>query len=355
MNKAELTALIDQIEQPGHLTQAQRERLLAGVDSPWWLSVLLGLAAWVASLFLISSLLGPSMLFLEGPLAMGLAGLLLLVGGLWLFGRPGVVREQMGLAFALAGQGLLVYVLADSIGSTVPLRSAASFCLPLSAALLLVPGSLLYHRLCSLLVLASIAVLLQSGPGLALFGLLLAGAATISWLRRSRWAAGRQASRLRALTDAATLMALLLALYGHQSLLAAMTGQMFVAAAPPAVWLLIYAGPGLLLLVTLGWLLRGQSVGTRSAALLAAGLLLLLTYQAPGLLISAALGLAVFHASSRSWSVVVPAFSLFYLGEFYYSLHLSLLHKSLLLCASGLVLLGIRQGLLRLSWRQAWH
>lgn len=353
MNKAELFALIDQIEQCSHLTQAQRDRLLAGVDSPWWLSVLLGLAAWVAALFLIGSLLGPSMLFLTSPLALGLAGLLLLGGGLWLFGRPGVFREQMGLAFALAGQGLLVYVLADSMGPTELLRSAASFCLPLSAALLLAPGPTLYHRVCGLLVLGSIAVLLHSGPALAVYGLVLACAATSSWLLRSRWASGRQAARLRALTDAATLMALLLALHGHQGLLDAMAGQMPMAAAPPGVWLLIHAGPGVLLLLTLGWLLRGQSVSTRSAALLAAGLLLLLTYQAPGLLISCALGLAVFHASSRSWSLVVPAFGLFYLGAFYYSLHLSLLHKSLLLCASGLLLLGIRQGLLRLFWRQA--
>ncbi|MFO7706358.1 MAG: DUF4401 domain-containing protein [Halopseudomonas sp.] len=353
MNKADLFALIDQIEQRSHLTQAQRDQLLAGVDSPWWLSVLLGLAAWVASLFLIGSLLGPSMVLLEGPLAMGVAGLLLLGGGLWLFGRPGVFREQMGLAFALAGQGLLVYVLADSMGPTEPLRSAASFCLPLSAALLLAPGPTLYHRVCGLLVLGSIAVLLQSGPGLALFGLLLAGVATSSWLLRSRWASGRQASRRRALTDAATLIALLLALYGHQGLLEALTGHMFVAAAPPGVWLLIHAGPGVLLLLTLGWLLRGQSMGMRSAALLAAGLLVLLTYQAPGLLISCALGLAVVHASSRSWSLAVPAFGLVYLGEFYYSLHLSLLHKSLLLCASGLLLLGIRQGLLRLFWSRA--
>lgn len=350
MNKTDLCVLIDQIEQCSHLTQAQRDRLLAGVDSPWWLSVLLGLAAWVASLFLIGSLLGPSMLFLEGPLALGLAGLLLLAGGLWLFGRPGVFREQMGLAFALAGQGLLVYVLADSMGPSEPLRTAASFCLPLSAALLLAPGPTLYHRVCGLLVLGSIAVLLHSGPALALFGLLLAGAATCSWLLRRRWATGRQASRLRALTDAATLMALLLALYGHQGLLDAMTGQMPLAAAPPGVWLLLHAGPGVLLLLTLGWLLRGQSVVARSAALLAAGLLILLTYQAPGLLISLALGLCVYHASSRSWTLLVAAFALFYLGEFYYSLHLSLLHKALLLCASGLLLLVIRLGMKRLFW-----
>ena len=62
MNKAEVQTLLDQIQRPAGLSQEQRERLSAGVDSPWWLSVLLGLAAWVSSLFLIGSLVGPSLL-----------------------------------------------------------------------------------------------------------------------------------------------------------------------------------------------------------------------------------------------------------------------------------------------------
>ncbi|WP_022961948.1 DUF4401 domain-containing protein [Halopseudomonas pelagia] len=350
MDKADLQYLLAHIQQRTGLSEEQRTRLLAGVDSPWWLSVLLGLAAWVSSLFLMGSLLGPSALLLDGPVGIGLAGLLMLCAGLWLFGRMGVFFEQMGLAFALGGQGLLVYVLADAMGSSEALRSAAIVCLPLSAILLLGPGSMLYRRICGLLVLGSIAVLLESGPGLALYGLLLACVATVSWLRRLHWAGDGLALHLRALSDAATLMALLLAMYGHQGVLDAMTGHMSVLTVSPGVWLLIHAGPGLLLLLTLAWLLRGQPVKARSAGLLAAGLLILLTYQAPGLLISLALGLCVYHAGSRSWCMVVPAFALFYLGEFYYSLHLSLLHKSLLLCASGFLLLVIRLGMRRLFW-----
>lgn len=351
MNKAEVQTLLDQIQRPAGLSQEQRERLSSGVDSPWWLSVLLGLAAWVSSLFLIGSLVGPSVMLLDGPVGMGLAGMLMLCAGLWLFGRPGVFPEQMGLAFALGGQGLLVYVLADAMAASDELRSAAIVCLPLSAGLLLAPGSMLFRRLCALLVFASIAVLLGSGPGLTLYGLLLACMAIVSWLLRSSWVSASYALHLRALTDAATLMALLLALYGHQGLLDVMSQHTSAITAPAGVWLLIHLGPGSLLLLTLGWLLRSESVRTRIAVLLAVGIVLLLTYQAPGLLISCALGLAVYHAGSRSWSVLVPAFALFYLAEFYYSLHISLLHKSLLLCASGLSLLAIRHGLKSLLWR----
>lgn len=352
MNRVELRSLLEQIQRPIGLTQEQGERLLSGVDSPWWLSVLLGLAAWVSSLFLIGSLVGPWVLLLDGPLGLGLAGLLMLCAGLGLFGRSGVFAEQMALAFALSGQGLLVYVLADATGSSESLRSAAIVCLPMSAGLLLARGSMLYRRICALLALGSVAALIDSGPGLSLYGLLLACLATGSWLQRSRWATAKYAVRLRALTDAATLMALLLAMYGHQGVLDAIMSQnMPLRAVSPGVWLLIHAGPGSLLMLTLGWLLRGKSIKARSTALLAAGLLVLLTNQAPGLLISCALGLAVYHASSRSWSLVVPAFTVLYLGEFYYSLHISLLYKSLLLCASGLLLLAIRQGLKSLFWR----
>lgn len=351
MNMTDWQDLLDHTQQRTGLSEAQRVRLLSGVASPWWLSVLLGLAAWASSLFLIAALAGPSALLVEGPVGLGLAGLLMLCAGLWLFGRAGVFFEQMALAFALAGQGLLVYVLAELAGPSGAIRAAAIACLPLSASLLLMPGSMLYRRICGLLILGSIAVLLGSGPALALYGLLLACIATLAWLSRVHWAGGQHALRLRALTDAATLTALLLAVHGHQGLLNAITGLMPVLSAPAGVWLLIHAGPAVLVLLTIGWLLRRQPIQARYAALLSAGVLILLTYQAPGLLISLALGLSVYHAGSRSWSLVVPAFALFYLAGFYYSLHITLLHKSLLLCASGLLLLAIRQGLQRLMWR----
>lgn len=353
MRKADVRSLLEHIQQAVDLRAEQRERLLAAVATPWWLSVLLGLAAWVSSLFLIASLVGPSALLVEGPAGMGLAGLLLLCAGLWLFRRAGVFFEQMGLAFALGGQGLLVYVLADVTGSGDTLRTAALVCLPLSTSLLLAPGSMLYRRICGLLALGSLAALLESGPELALFGLLLACVAILAWLSRVHWAGSRHALRLRAITDALTLMALLLAIFGHQDLLNATSGLALSSAAPAGVWLPVQLGPGVLLLLTLGWLLRNQSLLRRCVAQLTVGVLILLTYQAPGLLLGLALGLAVYHAGSRSWCLVVPAFTLFYLGEFYYSLHITLLHKSLMLCGSGLLLLVIRQVLRIRFWRLA--
>lgn len=343
MNRSEWQGLLERAEQAGGLDQARRERLLDAVDAPWWLSVLLGLAAWVASLFLIGSLIGPWVLLVDGPLGMGLAAVLMLGFGLWLFARSGVFREQMALAFALAGQGLLVHVLADNWGSGDSFRSAAMVCLPVSAALLWAPGSLLYRRICGLLALGSVAALLGAGPALAFYGLLLAAAATASWLLRSRWSSGAQALRLRALTDAATLLALLFAVYGQQGLLGSLGRTFSVMVTSPVAWLLIQVGAGLLLLSTLLWLLRHQPLKVRCVVLLVAGVMVLLSHQAPGLLISCALGLAVFQASSRVWSWLVPVFAILYLGELYYSLHLTLLHKSLLLVVSGLLLLGLRQ------------
>lgn len=357
MNGTQLHHLLDQIQRSGSLTGQQREQLLQGTDSPWWLSVLLGLAAWIASLFLIASLFGPWMLLIEGPIGMGLAGVIMLVGGLWLFRRPNVFRDQMGLAFALSGQGLLVFAAAELTDLGDGSRPAALVCLLLSAGLLLVSAPMLYRRLCALLLLGSVAFLLDNGPALAVYGLMLACAATTAWLTRDRWALSGHALRLRALTDAATLMALLLALFGHQGQLDGWINVTthYLATPIASLWLmlLIYAGPALLLLLTIAWLLIKAPLMTRVAALIAAGVLVLLTYQAPGLLISCSLGLAAFRASSRTWCLLIPAFALFYLGAFYYSLHISLLHKSLLLCASGIVLLAIRYGVRKTLWRWA--
>lgn len=357
MNGTQMHHLLDQIQRSANLTGQQREQLLQGTDSPWWLSVLLGLAAWIASLCLIASVFGPWMLLFEGPVGMGLAGLIMLMAGLWVFRRPSVFRDQMGLAFALGGQGMLVFAAAELTDAGDGSRSAALICLLLSAGLLLVAAPMLYRRLCALLLLGSGAFLLDTGPALAIYGLVLACAATIAWLTRQRWALNGHSLQWRALTDAATLMALLLALFGHQGLLDGlmMFSTPHLGAPIVSLWLmlLIYAGPGLLLLLTIAWLLAKAPLMTRSAALIAAGVLVLLTYQAPGLLISCSLGLAAFRASSRTWCLLIPAFALFYLSAFYYSLHISLLHKSLALCASGVVLLAIRYGVRKALWRWA--
>jgi len=98
--------------------------------------------------------------------------------------------------------------------------------------------------------------------------------------------------------------------------------------------------------------LRGQSGSLRLGVALLVLILIALGVQAPGLLIATALWLAVFHACERFWSLLVGVGARLYLFDLYYSLHISLLHKSLLLVICGAALLVLRWYLLG-QWRKS--
>ena len=74
-------------------------------------------------------------------------------------------------------------------------------------------------------------------------------------------------------------------------------------------------------------------------------LLALAAQPAPGLIVAAALFLAGVHAGQRLLAALAVLAGVLYVGEYYYRLETTLLDKSMLLAASGLVLLCLRQGL----------
>ncbi len=75
---------------------------------PWWLMLLQGLAAWVASLMIILAVMSTMGGLDLTTLVRGAVGALLCATAIWLFRRERLFSEQMALAFSLAGQGLLV-------------------------------------------------------------------------------------------------------------------------------------------------------------------------------------------------------------------------------------------------------
>ncbi|MBL4834106.1 MAG: DUF4401 domain-containing protein [Pseudomonas sp.] len=339
MKHDSLNVLLDRLQVELALDEDQRNQLRAGSQAPWWLSALLGLAAWFSASFFIVAFLGPWLLLIEGPVGRGLAGLLLLLAALWLFRRGQSFAHQIALALSLTGQGLLIFVLAEHLQLELDnLRAPAVLSMLLAGILLWLPSSFLHRHVCALVVLASAAVLVGSGTGLALYCLLLAACACALWLGRVRWATHPQAGRIRAIADAATLLSLCLAATMHHQLLEPLLDLQKLAAArwTSAVY---QVGMGLLLLTVVAWLLRNMKRAAYWSGLGATVVLVILAHPAPGLVLTLALGLAVFQASNRSWMALLPAFAAFYLFILYYSLHISLLQKSLVMVASGLVLL----------------
>jgi hypothetical protein len=341
------SAVVAALVAHGIIGAEQQAQLRAHEASPWWLLVLQALAAWFASLLMLSSFMLPAAIFGDSPLARALAGALLCGAAIGLFRRDRLFTSQMALAFSLAGQALLV---SAAVGERWAVffdggRLWATVGIAAAAAMMLPRASLLHRTLCGLLVMFHAGFLIGRGPALEGYGVLLAALAAMLWLSRPRWAAGRHADLTAALARAAALAAL--ALPGALTLADGVVWGPLPFAPAGFDWRtsLLSIGAALVFAAAGGGLLRDAAPRVRWRAV-AAGLLLALASQpAPGLIVAATLFLACFHAGHRLLAAVAVAAAVLYVGEYYYRLEITLMMKSALLAASGLVLLGLRWSL----------
>lgn len=343
MNPQQRQQLLAGLQQDGLLDADRQAQLQGEQPTAWWLQLLLALAAWVAALFILSSLMAPLLLIGNGPGVRVLFGVLLLIACGWLFRQPGAFVQQLALAFSLAGQALLVFPLVElSDQQRFDLRTLASVAAVLAAMLWWLPASSLHRLLCSLLVLGNLAVLIEAGNGLAVYALLLAGLTAFGWLSRADWCVWPQARFIKPTLHALGLVALGLMLFGHQALQERL--WQFYSGGTVTHWLPVFYRLGsVVLLLAVVWRLSStQSLQQRLLLLLVLAMVGWFTHAAPGFWISAALGLAAWQGGSRLWSWLALLAALAYLGEFYYSLHMTLLHKSLLLMGVGVLLLAVR-------------
>jgi hypothetical protein len=343
MNASFQADLLEGLRTAGIIGPEDAAELAAEVPPPWWLAISQGIAAWIASLMILSSFFVPLMAFGDGPLVRGLSGAVLTAAAIWLVRRDEVFASQMGLALSLAGQALLVSAVA---GDGDWLRDATLIAATglLIATGMLVPKSDLLHRsACALLALSYLAVLAGQGNWLVAYAVLLAAAAVALWLRRSDWAGWPIASLPKAVAHATTVGALVAAWFvGGEAAGGALTWLGTHGAAPQALQTLYPAGVGLVLLATVGWLSRDAAGLYRALWLLAAAGIALAAWRAPGLVVSAAILLAVFQACHRPWIAMALLAALLYLGRLYYDLDSTLLVKSISLAVTGLALLGLR-------------
>jgi hypothetical protein len=330
------------------LEPAHAEALAARAPPPWWLAALQGIAAWLASLFIIASFSAPLILLIfgEGPVGRLVCGAALLGAAIWLFRRRQVFTDQMALAFSLAGQSLVVGAFAGDFSELEQgYRTLAAVSILVAAAMTVPPSTQLHRVVCALLIVGNLGVLIGPGDPLLAYSVLLTAVAVGSWLARERWAAQPWAARFGALATAATLAALVAA-WG--------VGAEFARELLQGVTPLIYrAGVAFVLLAAVGWLSRAVAAPLRLALLTGTLLFVVAAWQAPGLMVSAAVFLAAFHACHRPLAVLALVAGAYYLSAFYYSLEATLLVKSGALAATGLVLLGLRLALKRSQRRAA--
>lgn len=328
-------SLLATLQQAGIIDNTKAQQLSV-TGSPWWLQVLLGIAAWIASILIISSFIGPLLALADNNAARIIAAAILLTAAIWLATKPQEFLQQMSVAIALAGQGLLVYALYELFGQLDDVPRYASALI--SSLLLFSPLNQLHQRVSLSIAVACLLSLLNSAALLAVVSSVLAAAAVWLWCNRPRWASLAHAGRIKSLLEVTTLAALGLTLFGQCLLFidssSWLDDKLMLARA-------LYSALGSVLLIsTVFWLSRLATVPSRLALITITTLLCILLYPASGLLVSTALMLACFFGCNYRWYALSLLSMLFAVSQFYYSLELSLLYKSGLLALSGLLVLA---------------
>lgn len=347
-----LFALLTRLRAEKLISLETLEGVAARASPPWWLATLQALAAWLASLFLLSAFYVPVLLIGDSAVARGLGGLVLAAVALQLFQRDGVFVGQVALAFSLAAQALMTSALAGDF-SRLETDHRMIAAVGASVALgMMIPRSTPIHRTaCALVALVFGVIASFDAEWLAIQASIVCALSVCLWLTRNRWAGKRHGAHLKAVANAASVLALpaawLLPILGGAWFAAHPAATSLSGVSPGAPYHVFTVVIGALLLATVFRLTRALPLQARVLALASAVALAFMARFAPGLIFAASLFLAAFHACHRPWASLALAAAILYLGEYYYSLQATLLLKAGALAACGLLLLALRQWLPR--------
>ncbi len=322
----------------------------AAARAPWYVRVMLGAAGWIGALFMIGFLAaGFEFVFRSAPVTFAV-GAAVCAGAAVLFrAHPdGNFTGQFGLAVSLAGQALMVYALARLFERSF---SAAALAVALQQALLFVLVPNFVHRVWTSWTAAYAAAYALGNAGLQAFA---PAAVTFAflWPWLAEFDHPRRGELLRAAGYGLALAAVQTAVM-HGSLWSALlvghAGRQAIGGVALS-WTGNLAA-GLVLIWAVLRLLKREGVGLDAPhgriALAGALLLALISLKAPGVGPAAAILVVGFANGNRVLAGLGIFALLGYLSHYYYALHATLLEKSALLAAAGLVLLAARFALLR--------
>jgi hypothetical protein len=92
-------------------------------DRPWFISLLMGVAGWVAGLFVLAFVVITLDLDKRGQIAGGGIGLLIAAWALYAIGRGKVFVDQLALAFSIAGQLAITVYLFETLHEALPIAA----------------------------------------------------------------------------------------------------------------------------------------------------------------------------------------------------------------------------------------
>jgi hypothetical protein len=319
--------------------------------APAWLAVVQGIAAWVAACMIVVSFFELFQKF--DALSFGFCGGILIGVAVFLFySKENVFFTQLALAFSLAGQFLVMFAFVEGLYTNQVYYLIGAV---VAAALTLPRSPMLHRSLCTLLALVCLSLwiylpsdsyMLEQArlfPGmrrLEILALLFAAMSVVLWLKREKWASHAQAVRFKALAHAGMLMN-----FGVMGFFCIMLSSSYYVRVlfGHASDLPIYSWGVVVLFLSVSFYLSRKLPSAQRAVLLIAALVFACAaHSAPWLLVCASLTLTAFHACHRAWFVLSLVGAVLLLGQFYYSLELSLLAKSGVLALSGAILLVLR-------------
>ena len=328
-------------------------------DMPWYLRFVIGLGAWLASLFFLGS--ACTLLGWDQPnrTSIGVMGIVLLIIAV-LVGRQkwGVFAEQAALAVSLAAQGMIYVSVLDDEPAGHPLRTAMLVALALAAILYFAYPAFLSRLMTCFAALQLTLVWIGFGDPIA------AGSvrepATVALLSLAWWAVHlggivftllppQRAIDLKPLGYALVAS---LAAWQIENLLGAWSRVDALSYSSAEIMWFTYNLRGSLLglafLVIAAWAAGGRDAVRAHLGPclgLAAAVVALVYLGLGGVLL--ALLFVLLGFALQDWPILGLGLLLFpaFLAHYYYSLQLDLLQKSGVLVTSGIVVLLLRAGI----------
>jgi uncharacterized membrane protein len=316
--------------------------------TPWYVSAMVAVSAWVASLFLLAFLGASLGEIVRGPKGALIVGTIVCaicaVAMRTMRGR--LFAEQFAVAASFAGQALVAYGILDAHWRAPSNWLALAV---VEVALVAAAPTAVHRVLCTMAATLAVRFALAHAGASVLYPALVAGAFVAAWWFSHR--GPRNDALWRPVTAGLALVGLLAVPVALADLFA---WQVRAAPIGAAVlpWIAALALAAVLLALVAG-LLRQTGVSLRSrtalVALAAAAAVALAARPVPGLVVALVVLLAAFGDGRRALAGVAIAGLVVAIVHHYYALDATLLAKSGALLATGIVLIAgglcVRAGL----------
>ncbi len=339
----------------------------AEIDSPWYIKVMLGFSGWLAAIFILGFFFSVfSRLYKNTPVLIMIGGGLIIAAYFILKSKKAnEFLEHLGLAFSLAGQGLLSVAILNELKIGLFHHENIAYLwlmmgfMQLTLALFM-PNFV--HRIFSTFFAvislgAAIFYFTEYANLIALYGILVMLLTAVVWLNEFRFP--KQIEKLRAFGYGLVLATLIIKATNHFFHRNSWNIQE-IKTLDANLWFQPWMEQVLLSVITLYivWKLL-QKVHPKPSqiatilALFGVFLITFLSFQAQGLLTGVMVILLGFSASNRVLLGLGIITLLYFISNYYYSLQNTLLDKSIILSILGIALLAGRFIMLKLLPEQS--